>query len=131
MRRASVAAAGAVAGAALLIAPGLASAQGAIAKNPAYCPTKAHVLDGVYHAERLVILAACKRAGGTIASVRHEDDGDLHIRLNHDPAFAKREVINGGLYPSGPQNSGPPAGDPSKNAAADCRDHGQPCVGYP
>jgi len=41
------------------------------------------------------------------------------------------EILNGSVYTCGPQNGGSPAGDRSSNAAADCRDHGQPCVGYP
>jgi hypothetical protein len=42
-----------------------------------------------------------------------------------------REILNGSVYTSGPQNGGSPASDRSKNAAADCRDHGQLCTGYP
>ena len=38
--------------------------------------------------------------------------------------------VGGHTYTSGPQNGGSPAADRSKNSAADCLDHGQPCKGY-
>lgn len=41
-----------------------------------------------------------------------------------------REILNGGVFTSGPKNGGSPAADRSKNAAADCRDHGHLCTGY-
>jgi hypothetical protein len=41
-----------------------------------------------------------------------------------------REISNGSVYTSGPQNGGSPATDRSKSAAADCRDHGHLCTGY-
>ena len=42
----------------------------------------------VYHPYRLAVQAACIRVTGTIAAIRHEADGDLHILLSLDPAFA-------------------------------------------
>jgi hypothetical protein len=47
-----------------------------------YCPAKSHVLDGVYHPERLEIMRVCQRASGTVRKVILEEDGDLHIRLH-------------------------------------------------
>ena len=42
----------------------------------------------VYHPYRLAVQAACIRVTGTIAAIRHEADGDLHVLLSLDPAFA-------------------------------------------
>jgi hypothetical protein len=41
-----------------------------------------------------------------------------------------REILNGTVYTSGPQNGGSPETDRSAMAAADCRDHGHLCTGY-
>jgi hypothetical protein len=50
------------------------------AKNPSYCPAKSKWTNGVYHPSRLVLQGVvCQRAAGTVRSVRHEEDGDLHI----------------------------------------------------
>ena len=42
----------------------------------------------VYHPARLQVLTACIRVGGTIAFVRDEADGDLHLGLALDPPYA-------------------------------------------
>ncbi|MDQ3876925.1 MAG: hypothetical protein M3290_01035 [Actinomycetota bacterium] len=42
---------------------------------------------GVYHPYRLHVLDSCRAASGTIAEVIHEEDGDLHLYLDLDPAF--------------------------------------------
>jgi hypothetical protein len=47
-----------------------------------YCPAKSHVLYGVYHPERLMIMRICQRASGTVRKVILEEDGDLHIRVH-------------------------------------------------
>jgi hypothetical protein len=53
---------------------------GRLTRNPSYCPTKSKWTDGVYHPSRLVLQGVvCQRAVGTVRSVRHEEDGDLHI----------------------------------------------------
>jgi hypothetical protein len=52
------------------------------------CHAPGDVLAGVYHPYRLHVLAACTRASGTVMTVRHEEDGDLHIDLVLDPASA-------------------------------------------
>jgi hypothetical protein len=57
------------------------AATKASASRPKYCPTKKHVLDGVYHPERLRILKLCQRATGVVTKVILEGDGDLHIRF--------------------------------------------------
>lgn len=45
-------------------------------------------LANVYHADRLQVLAACRTVSGTVGYVRHEADGDWHIGIRVDPAFA-------------------------------------------
>ena len=55
----------------------------------AYCPPKRSALKGVYHPIRLHVLVACQRAIGTVRSVRHEDDGDLHIDVGLLPPFKR------------------------------------------
>jgi hypothetical protein len=42
----------------------------------------------VYNPSRLTVAAACMRVTGTIDAVRTEADGDLHILLALDPAYA-------------------------------------------
>jgi len=42
-----------------------------------------------------------------------------------------RMISDGNVYTSGPQNGGSPTSDRSSTAAAHCRDHDQPCTGYP
>jgi len=42
----------------------------------------------VYHPARLQVLQACIRVTGTVAAVRNEPDGDFHILVALDPAFA-------------------------------------------
>jgi len=42
----------------------------------------------VYHPARLVVITACIQVTGTVYSIKTEADGDLHIRLTVDPAFA-------------------------------------------
>jgi len=41
----------------------------------------------VYHPARLAVLTACVRVTGTIAFVRDEADGDLHLGLALDPPY--------------------------------------------
>jgi hypothetical protein len=182
----------AVAASIAFIAP---AATGGEASKPKYCPAKSHVLDGVYHPERLVIMRICQPASGTVRKVILEEDGDLHIRLHlsaeymglkNDVNDAKqhgdlvvefmprdgghlprphvgdfvtlvgvwvmdlehgcsscaadgwnelhpvwREILNGGVFTSGPKYGGSPKGARSKNAADLCRDQdGDRCAGY-
>ncbi len=42
----------------------------------------------VYHPARLEVLASCIRMTGVVEAVRKEADGDLHILLALDPAYA-------------------------------------------
>ena len=42
----------------------------------------------VYHPYRLVVQAACIRVTGTVEAIRREADGDVHILLALDPAYA-------------------------------------------
>lgn len=45
-------------------------------------------LANVYHPSRLEVVSACSTVSGTVRSVHHEDDGDLHVALAVDPAYA-------------------------------------------
>ena len=45
-------------------------------------------LANVYHPDRLRVIDACKTVTGTVAFIRHEDDGDYHIGLHLDASFA-------------------------------------------
>ena len=42
----------------------------------------------VYNPARLVVVAACRYATGTIAAVRTEADGDFHVLVALDPPYA-------------------------------------------
>src|SRR5947209_1635510 len=48
------------------------------------CQAPSDPLAGVYHPSRLRLLAACRRGSGTVARVRHETDGDLHVDVMLD-----------------------------------------------
>jgi hypothetical protein len=56
----------------------------------------------VYHPSRLEVLRTCVRVTGTIAAVRHEADGDLHILLALDSRY--RSLLR-------PANQGEELGD--------------------
>ncbi len=56
----------------------------------------------VYHPSRLEVLKACIRVTGTVAAIRKEADGDLHILLALDPAY--RSLLR-------PANQGEELGD--------------------
>jgi hypothetical protein len=43
----------------------------------------------VYHPARLAVLRACLRVSCTVAFIRHEADGDLHIGLALDAPYAR------------------------------------------
>lgn len=47
----------------------------------------------IYHPYRLHMISACKTVTGTVEGVQQEPDGDLHILLRPDPAYAG--LING------------------------------------
>ena len=57
------------------------------ARRPAVCPPRARVLDGVYHPDRLLVMAGCSRARGTVVAERFEDDGDLHFDVRVDSRY--------------------------------------------
>jgi hypothetical protein len=52
------------------------------------CRAPNDVLAGVYHPERLRVLAPCRIAAGSVVRVRHEPDGDLHIDVALDAAYS-------------------------------------------
>jgi hypothetical protein len=55
------------------------------------CPPAADVRKGVYHPERLTVLSPCKKAAGVVVHVKRDGgkgDGDLHIQLKLDAAYA-------------------------------------------
>src|SRR5439155_2960336 len=71
-----------VAAALLCLVVAVPAASGRVAAsstNPSYCPSKSKWTKGVYRPSRLVLQGVCQRAVGTVRSVRHEEDGDLHI----------------------------------------------------
>jgi len=46
-------------------------------------------LAGVYLPSRLTVKNACTTVSGTVDCVKHEPDGDEHIRLRPDPAYRR------------------------------------------
>lgn len=44
-------------------------------------------LANVYHPYRLQVVSACSTVSGTVRTVRHEDDGDVHFDLALDPPY--------------------------------------------
>jgi hypothetical protein len=46
-------------------------------------------LAGVYLPFRLHVKNGCVTVSGTVDCLRHEDDGDIHIRLRVDPAYRR------------------------------------------
>jgi hypothetical protein len=46
------------------------------------CAAPANVLAGVYHPQRLHVLAPCRAVSGTVVALSHELDGDLHIAVD-------------------------------------------------
>ena len=72
--------AGCVATPAAVVAPSLAA-------SPAACqPTDQDTF--VYHPARLQVLAPCIHMTGTVVVIRREADGDEHVLVAPDPAFA-------------------------------------------
>lgn len=51
-------------------------------------------LANVYHPSRLEVIEPCISVKGTVATVRHEDDGDYHINVKLDSAYAS--LVNAG-----------------------------------
>lgn len=51
-------------------------------------------LANVYHPYRLQVVATCSTVAGVVESVRHEDDGDVHIDLAVDGAY--RQMLDAG-----------------------------------
>lgn len=49
-------------------------------------------LKGVYSPDRLRILSSCQVASGKVLEVRHEPDGDVHIRLSPDQLYSALPV---------------------------------------
>jgi len=46
-------------------------------------------LAGVYLPSRLTVKNACTTVSGTVDCVKHEPDGDYHVRLRPDPAYRR------------------------------------------
>jgi len=63
------------------------------------CAAPADVLAGVYHPYRLHVLSPCRAVSGTVITVRHDEDGDVHI-----------DVDTGGLL-TNPVNGSEQGGD--------------------
>jgi hypothetical protein len=62
--------------------------QAATRSAGAACHAPSDVLAGVYHTERLRVLAPCRVAAGTVAYVHHEPDGDVHIDVALDGGYS-------------------------------------------
>ena len=76
---------------ALVLLVQAAASSSARTRAASTCPPAADVLKGVYHPQRLTVLSPCKKAAGTVMHIKHEGgtgDGDLHIQLKLDPAYA-------------------------------------------
>jgi len=68
------------------VAPGVTPSSHTATPKPIACrPTDQDRY--VYNPDRLEVRAACIHVTGTVAAVRYEADGDLHILLALDPAF--------------------------------------------
>ncbi len=107
VRRAALAAAAAV----VLLAPAgcastLRAAQGGPARlGPGRCKP-GPPLAGVYLPSRLHVQRGCVTVSGTVDCERHEDDGDIHIRLRVDPAY-RRLLTPASAFQQCPGRPGP------------------------
>jgi hypothetical protein len=52
------------------------------------CPPPSNVLLGIYHPDRLEVLAPCRHASGIVADIRDEEDGDFHVLVRLDAAYS-------------------------------------------
>ena len=55
----------------------------------AACRAPRDVLAGVYHPQRLQVLAPCRAAAGIVRRIRHEPDGDLHIDVALESRYSR------------------------------------------
>ena len=58
-------------------------------------------LANVYHPYRLQVVSACSTVAGVVESVRHEDDGDVHIDLALDATYRSMLDAANGAYQHG------------------------------
>lgn len=58
------------------------------------CPDRDRVLDGVYHPSRLSVRDPCRKATGTVATLREEEDGDVHIGVDLDGPYRSMLMSN-------------------------------------
>jgi hypothetical protein len=70
----------------LVLVAGLAACGGNVQLKSGECKSGAP-LAGVYFPSRLTVKQACATVSGTVDCVKHEPDGDIHIRLRPDPGF--------------------------------------------
>lgn len=63
-------------------------------------------LAGVYLPFRLHVKIGCVTVSGTVDCLRHEDDGDIHIRLRVDPAY-RRLLTRANAFQQCPGHAGP------------------------
>jgi hypothetical protein len=107
VRRAGLAAAAAV----VLLAPAgcgsvLHAAQGGpVRLGPGRCKP-GPPLAGVYLPFRLHVMRGCVTVSGVVDCERHEDDGDIHIRLRVDPAY-RRLLTPANAFQQCPGHPGP------------------------
>lgn len=63
-------------------------------------------LAGVYLPSRLYVKKSCVTVSGTVDCLRHEDDGDIHIKLRVDAAY-RRLLTPANAFQQCPGHSGP------------------------
>lgn len=95
----------AVAVVALLFVPALGACGGPTRLASGACKP-GHPLGGVYLPWRLSVKNGCTTVKGTVDCVKHEPDGDIHIRLRVDPAF-RHLLTPANAFQQCPTNTGP------------------------
>jgi hypothetical protein len=64
------------------------------------CSDPASISSHIYNSYRLQIVKSCITASGTVDRVIDEADGDIHLRLNLDQAYANLTNSGNQGYPS-------------------------------
>jgi hypothetical protein len=91
-----------------LVVPGLASCgrpAGLATLKSGECKS-GDPLAGVYLPSRLKVKNNCLTVSGIVDCVKHEDDGDIHIRLRVDPSFV-RLLTPANAFQQCPNQTGP------------------------
>lgn len=64
------------------------------APQPAECPPRSKVLQGVYHPDRLLVRDPCRKVTGVVEDVRDEEDGDIHVLVRLDHQYDDMLIAN-------------------------------------